>query len=301
MLGLSKSHRKGPLIMKRFLSALLLLLLLASLAACGEAPRDSAAPVPEDAAPPEEIPETPAPAGEASRRAAFARLLRTAHDLQLLPDGTELEGGSMEGVEGNLFALHDVDGDGGEELLLLWRNASMAGQTELVYGYDEAAREVRQELREFPGVIFYDNGTAEAPWSHNQGWAGDFWPYTLYRRRAETDTYESAGSVDAWDSTLVSGGFPRDVDEDADGVLYFLLTDNWSFTAHRDPDSGEEYWYYEQPPVDGAAYLRWREGIVGDAEALELTFTALTAENIARVLEVPYEPLVTTLTPNALG
>lgn len=306
MLDLSKSHRKGPLIMKRFLFTLLLLGLLASLTACGEAPRDSAGktPVPEDAALPEEstdMPETASPTGDEARRSAFAQILRTAHDRQLLPDGTELEGGSIEGIEGNLFALHDVDGDGEEELVLLWQNASMAGQMELVYGYDETADRVRQELREFPGVLFYENGAAEAAWSHNQGWGNDFWPYTLYRWQAGADTYESMGSVDAWDSALVSGGFPRDVDADADGVIYFLLTDNWNFTAHQDPDSGEEYWYYEQPPVDGAEYLQWREGIAGKAETLEPAFTALTAENIARVLDVPYEPLVTTLTPNALG
>lgn len=294
--------------MKRFLSTLLLLGLLASLAACGGTPPDGTPPggagTPEAGAPsaaPAGSPEESAPAGEEARRAAFAQILRTAHDRQLLPDGTELEGGSIEGVEGNLFALHDVDGDGAEELILLWQNAAMAGQAEVVYGYDGGTGRVRQELREFPGVIFYENGAAEAPWSHNQGWANEFWPYTLYRWQAEAGTYETMGSVDAWDSALVSGGFPREVDADGDGIIYFLLTDNWNFTAHRDPSGGAEYWYYEQPPVDGAAYLRWREGIVGDAEALELSFVPLTAESIAGTLEVPYEPLVTTLTPDAVG
>lgn len=294
--------------MKRFLTALLALCLLLSLAACGgETPAPDAAASPEEAPPaehgaPEEpgIPEAPDPTEDEA--AAFAQVLRAAHDRQLLPDGTELDsGGSVESIEGNLFALHDVDGDGEEELILLWQNACMAGQMEIVYGYDAAAGQVREELREFPGVIFYTGGTAEAPWSHNQGWANQFWPYTLYRWQAETDIYENMGSVDAWDSALVSKGFPRDVDGDGDGMLYFLLTDNWNFTAHQDPDSGEEYWYYEEPPVDGAEYLAWREGIVGDAEALELSFLPLTAENIAQALGVPYEALITTLTPNAAG
>lgn len=289
--------------MKRFLSTLVLLGLLLSLAACGGAPREDV-PIdepdpPEASGEPEEAPE---PDGDESRRAAFAQLLRTAHDSQRLPDGSELDsGGSVESIEGNLFALFDVDGDGAEELVLLWQNAAVAGQLEAVYGFDGQTGQVREELREFPGVLFYGNGAAEAPWSHNQGWANAFWPYTLYRWQAETDTYENMGSVDAWDSVLVSDGFPRDVDGDGDGMVYFLLTDNWNFTAHRDPDTGAEFWYYEQPPVDGDAYLRWREGVVGEAEVLELSFLPLTAENIAQALEVPYVPLITTLTPDALG
>ena len=295
--------------MKHPLPVLFSLVLVLSLAACGAVPAPAPSAPPGSDVPaegtevstPADTSESPVPGADQARRAAFAKVLRTAHDQQVLSDGTPLEGGSIEAIEGNLFALHDVDGDGQEELILLWQNATMAGQMEVVYGYDGAAGQVRQELREFPGVIFYTGGAAEAPWSHNQGWAGAFWPYTLYRWQPETDTYETMGSVDAWDSTLVSCGFPRGVDTDGDGVIYFLLTDNWSFTAHRDPESGEEYWYYEQPPVDGAEYLRWREDVVGAEDFLELSFQSLTAENIADVLEVPYEPLLTTLTPNAAG
>ncbi len=297
--------------MNRLLSALLPLCLLLCLTACGGSPQDSPSPKPAQdmTSPPETAPPAdagaaaePAPGADEARRQAFAQVLRTAHDQQILPDGTALDsGGSMESIEGNLFAVSDVDGDGQEELILLWQNAYMAGQTEIVYGYDAPSGQVREELREFPGVIFYGNGTAEAPWSHNQGWANEFWPYTLHRYSPEADVYENAGSVDAWDSALVSQGFPREVDGDGDGMIYFLLTDNWNFTAHRDPSSGAEYWYYEEPPVDGAAYLAWRDGVVGDAEALELSFVPLTAENIAQALDVPCEALRTTLLPNPAG
>ena len=297
--------------MNRFFSILFLLCLLLSLTACGGKPQDAdppgGAPAQDTAAPPEappadtDNPEEPVLTEDEARRAAFAEILRTAHDRQLLPDGTVLDGNSIESIEGNLFALHDVDGDGAEELILLWQNAAMAGQTEIVYGYDEAAGEVREELREFPGVIFYSNGAAEAPWSHNQGWAGEFWPYTLHRYALESGVYENMGSVDAWDYSLISNGFPHDVDADGDGMLYTLLTDNWNFTYHQGSAGSGEYWYYEQPPVDGAEYLAWRDGIVGDAEALELSFVSLTAENIAQTLDVPYEALITTLLPNAAG
>lgn len=293
--------------MNRFLIALFLLCLILSLTACGGKPQEDLPAAPDADAPPEETASAntgdPGHSGlteDEARRAAFARILRTAHDRQTLPDGTVLDGSSMEDIEGNLFALHDVDGDGAEELILLWQNANMAGQTEVVYGYGVETGRVLEELREFPGVIFYDNGAAEAPWSHNQNWANEFWPYTLHRHNPETDMYENMGSVDAWDKVLVSNGFPLDVDIDGDGMVYVLLTGNWDFTHHQNP-GGEAYWYYEEPPVDGAEYLAWRDGVVGEAEALELSFMPLTAENIARALDVPYEALATTLTPNAAG
>lgn len=294
--------------MNRFLASLLLLCLLLSLTACGGKSRTDAppgaAPSQDPAAPPADAADSPEETdltADEARRAAFAQVLRTAHDRQILPDGTVLDGNSIEGIEGNLFALHDVDGDGVEELILLWQNAAMAGQAEIVYGYDSETGQVLEELREFPGVIFYDNGAAEAPWSHNQNWANKFWPYTLHRCNPEAGTYENMGSVDAWDKVLVSNGFPLDVDADGDGMVYVLLTDNWDFTHHQDPASGEAYWYYEEPPVDGAEYLAWRDGIVGNAKALELSFVSLTAENIAQALDVPYEALITTLLPNAAG
>lgn len=292
--------------MSRSHAALLLLCLLLSLTACGKQEDPPAAP--DTAAPREDTslantddPESSGLTEDEARRTAFARVLRTAHDRRELPDGTVLDGGSVGDIEGNLFALHDVDGDGAEELILLWQNAAMAGQTEVVYGYGGETGQVVEELREFPGVIFYGGGAAEAPWSHNQNWANEFWPYTLYRHSPETDTYENMGSVDAWDKVLVSNGFPLDVDADGDGMVYVLLTDNWDFTHHQDPAGGEAYWYYEEPPVDGAEYLAWRDGVVGEAEALELSFMPLTAENIAQALDVPYEALVTTLTPDAAG
>lgn len=296
--------------MNRFLLLFLTLCLLLSLTACGgknqttppepgagTAEPPDAGSQPEGTAPQQEAlsPET-----ASARNEAFAALLRQIHEEWTLPDGTELDHPDMEAVEDNLFALFDVDGDGEQELILLWQNAIVAGQVEIVYGYDETTGEVREKLRDFPGVIFYDNGTAEAFWSHNQGWGNGFWPYTLYQYNAEAETYENAGSADAWDETLMPTAFPHAVDEDGDGMVYVLLKDNWDFVSHT-TDQGEEYWYYEQPPVDGAAYLEWRNGILQGADFLEFSFVTLTAENIAEVLHVPYMALSGTTLPNAVG
>lgn len=297
--------------MNRFFSLFLLLCLLLSLTACGGEPQ---AAEPSESAPDANTEDAEAPAAPETgdtgapetdvdniRREAYAAFLRQVHEEWVLPDGTELDHPDMEAVEGNLFALSDVDGDGEEELILLWHNAIVAGQLEIVYGCDGTDGQLQGELRDFPGIIFYDNGAAEAPWSHNQGWAGAFWPYTLHRYDPEAGVYENMGSVDAWDKSLVSNGFPLGTDADGDGMVYTLLQDNWDFTWHSDPAGGEGYWYYEAPPVDGPEYLAWREAIVEDAEPLELAFVPLTAENIAQVMRVPYVELSDTTLPNAAG
>lgn len=308
--------------MNRVFSMALLLCLLAVLPSCGGEtvpPVAGGSPVqtadvPFDSPPADtQTPDSPAdgtreetadPADSADGREAFAALLRQVHEERILPDGTVLEGSSMEGVEGNLFALFDVDGDGQEELLLLWQNACVAGELELVYGYDRESGGLREELREFPGVIFYDNGMAEAPWSHNQGWAGEFWPYTLYQYCPETGEYVQAGGVDAWDRRITEdyrpAAFPAEVDADGDGMVYFLLSGEWLWGDHTAPD-GSIYQTWLAPPVDGAEYLRWRESYLAGADFLDLSFVSLTAENISEVLGVPHVPLSNSVLPDAVG
>lgn len=211
-----------------------------------------------------------APSPEEARREAYRAILRTAHDQRALPDGTALGGDSLEEIEEeNLFTVHDVDGDGEKELVLIWTSAITAGKMELVYGYDAASGEVREELREYPGVIFYNNGAAECPWAHNQGLAGDFWPYNLYQFRAESGKYESTGSADAWDSGFNSGSFPYETDADENGIVFYLLPPNWD-GQYNDP-------------VDDEEYVKWRDERVRGADCdgvLELSFVPLTEENI---------------------
>lgn len=303
-------------VMNRIISLLLLLCLLAALSSCGGEtvspaagdPPAQRADAPSADSPPADAEAPDAPVDgtpeETAAREAFAALLRQVHEERILPDGTELEGSSMEAVEGNLFALFDVDGDGQEELLLLWQNACTAGEMEIVYGYDTDSGGLREELREFPGVIFYDNGAAESPWSHNQGWAGEFWPYTLYQYRRETGDYAQAGGVDAWDRRFTEerlpAAFPADVDADGDGVVYFLLSGEWLWGEHTAPD-GSTYSTWSVPPVDGSAYLRWRESYLAGADFLDLSFVPLTAENISEVLGVPFTALSDALLPDAAG
>lgn len=78
--------------------------------------------------------------------------------------------------------------------------------------------ELRLVLSEFPALTFYENGTVTADWSHNQGRAGRFWPYTLYQYSPDSGVYEETGSVDAWDLECAGGderlaaAFPDEAD-----------------------------------------------------------------------------------------
>jgi predicted small secreted protein len=266
--------------MKRILATILLLLVAVSLLGCGAtsggasasgssaASAQSAASGAESAAPSDSSTGTEADA----RRLAFGKVLWDAYQKGVLPDGDPLDYSGMDAANLNSFAVMDVDGDGQEELVLFWGNACMAGMVGIVFGYADGA--VYEELTEFPALTFYDNGIAVAAWSHNQGLAGDFWPYNVYRYDAESGVYQPYGSVDAWDKSLTdvnSEGepFPDDIDADGDGLVYFLLPADW------------QGYYDNAETVDGAAYEDWRNAYLDGAQELTVSDQSLTEEHIA--------------------
>ena len=201
---------------------------------------------------------------------AFGKILWDAYCFGKI-EGTDHGVPDTYGQESTYFALYDVDGDGQEELLLNWTGASMADTVEYIWGYGDNGTHV--ELCEFPALICYDNGVIEAQWSHNQGLAGEFWPYFLYRYNAETDQYEICGGADAWDKSVAKTKeqgdvFPDDIDADQDGVVYYLLPADWDGN-------------YDMEPVDGAKYRTWRESFLeGASEMDDIWFWDLKEENI---------------------
>ena len=273
-------------------------LLLGTLSACGTGAFDPVVIATAKSSPAAEAEETEVPVEvleeDTARRLAYGRALWDMYQLGLRPDGEELERSSDHGpAEGNRFALADVNGDGAKELIVYWEQACMAGMEGLVYTYDYPEDELRLILLEFPSMTFYENGTVTADWSHNQGWAGRFWPFTLYQ-------YSEAG-VDAWDLECTEGdevltaAFPRETDADGDGLVYYLLTGEWYMNPHAsEEDNFATLW--GAGPVDGAALEEWLRSCTGGTEALEIPFQDLNEENIAALgyprPEVEYpEPL----------
>lgn len=215
--------------------------------------------------------ETSADNGE-TLPAAYGKTLWDVYRKGILPDGHQLEYRDTEMAERNYFAICDVDGDGRKELLIHWSNpVSVAGMAE--YVLDSDGGQCYTELSEYPSLCYYDNGSVEADWSHNQGKAGRIWPKHFYRYNQEKDIYESYGSMDAWDKSLEKEGFPDEIDVDGDGLVYYLMPADWN----------ADYWnggYEKKVTVDGSDYEAWRSECVGDARMIQPEYQYLTPENI---------------------
>lgn len=209
--------------------------------------------------------------------AAYGKALWDVYRKGILPDGHQLEYTGTELAERNYFAICDVDGDGRKELLVRWSNpVSVAGMAE--YVLDSDGGQCYTELSEYPSLCYYDNGSVEADWSHNQGKAGRIWPKHFYRYNQEKDIYESYGSMDAWDKSLEKEGFPDEIDADGDGLVYYLMPADWSVDYWS-----VDYWnggYEKKATVDGSDYEAWRAECVGDARMIQPEYQKLTPENM---------------------
>lgn len=248
---------------------LLLVSMLGSLVACDTAPAPSAS----TPTPVTELQTAPLEAENQDVRVLYAQTLKTLLDENRLPDDLNDPGNYIgtvaerEAMAENQFAVCDVDGDGREELIIQYITANMvAGMQALIYDTDENGG-LRLQFSDFPYLTFYDNGAIQAGWSHNQGLAGDFWPYTLYLYNPESDRYKNVGSVDAWSRDYQPEGYPENADTSGTGFVYYVYQ-----------DLGTEYGML--PPVDESEYLLWREEQLSGAAELELPWQSLTAEHI---------------------
>lgn len=204
---------------------------------------------------------------------AYAQLLWDAFYLGQI-DGKEFEHPNAEGNPCGSFAIYDIDGDGREELLLDWEGSAMATTVEFVWGYD--ADGIHEEAAFFPSARFWDNGIIEGDWSHNQGLAGDFWPYSVFQYHEQLDVYQEYGSVDAWDKNMTGMDvnyegelFPSQIDEDGDGIVYYILPVDWDGS-------------YDIDPVDGAGYEKWRADYLQNGQEIKnIPFQDLNENNIA--------------------
>jgi len=221
-------------------------------------------------------PEATAPAETAQPDAAkqqdytaYSEALENLMQNRITPDGMPSD--EQDTATPSRFAVYDVDGDGSDELILLNHTATTAGTTGFVFGYSPEGAMIATELLESTDLTFYDNGIVLSKWSHNQGLAGDFWPYNVLQYDASIDCYRPYGAVDAWDKSVRDTNeegqpFPAEIDKSGTGIVYYIRT------------GGESEF---GTPVDQAEYSAWLDSIIGSAKELQIPYADLTKENIA--------------------
>ena len=218
--------------------------------------------------------QAPAWAADA-RQAAF---LKAAQDFVVkhkLPDGEAIDKNDLTGNFGeNELAICDVDGDGKTELLVRFTSGPMTSQLEYVCGFDEKAGKLTVKFTGFPSVEYFSNGCAKEKVSHNQGLAGEFWPYSISKYDAKEGKYVLKGSVDAWSKKEYPTNpfendkpFPAEIDATGDGFVYFI--DDETFEAAK---GGK--------PVDTPVYEAWVKRYIGGASPVTVSWAPATVDGI---------------------
>ncbi len=179
------------------------------------------------------------------RRAKYADILGMFQYGYTWPDGTLFECPSYDAMSQNRYALTDIDDDGAEELILSYLAGSMADMTEMVLEYDVEEAEVVIQGYFFPGTTYYENGFVVNPYSHNHG-LGEMWPYSLHEYDKKTDSYEQIAGVDSWNQELFETDyddkpFPEDIDEDDNGVVYYVYDEVEDDTIEMDDEAYNEW------------------------------------------------------------
>jgi len=226
------------------------------------------------------VPESLAAVEDSGKRAAYAGILRAVLN-GVLPDGTAAD--TSWDLSANKFSLCDVDGDGSQELVLLYSTAPMAGMMGYVIDYKPEyagnGGAVSIQMTEWPALNFYDNGMVIAEWSHNQTMS-KFWPYTLFAYEPVSDSYYVLASVYAADKELLEDmgaqdQYPAEADKCGAGTVYYLTYQHYSET---EPPVPEEY------VLDQKQYDAFLAETLGTARPLDMLYLDLTGENISAQL-----------------
>lgn len=191
-------------------------------------------------------------------RAAYRAALENLYNNHTFPDGYADD---PFDVEGNGFAIYDVDGDGRDELLVQWDDTAVASWYGVIYDYDAGSGSLRAEYKGVPNFEIYKNGVLVAEDSHNQSPSKEVWPYSLYVYDPDADEYEYAGNASAWERDYSPDGFPSNVDANGDGMVYQC--------------DGE--W------VDDDEYFAWYNSFLGGASEMRVPFMDLTPSNIRSI------------------
>ncbi|MBD5162486.1 MAG: M56 family metallopeptidase [Oscillibacter sp.] len=171
--------------------------------------------------------------------------------------------------DANVYAVHDVNGDGEDELIVIWYSplppSVYSRNTEV---YDAKGKGIFGALGE---LTFYSNGAISTPWSHNQGPACAMWPYDLYVCDAYTYNgnhsflYSEVGSARARSDDAPGFEDVAYADLDGDGVVYYI-----------DGDA-----FHEENPVDNAVYEAWLDQYLAGAQVLPVQYFPLTEDTVS--------------------
>ena len=197
----------------------------------------------------------------------YKKTARAFVEKHIFPDGERID--EDEIMSGNFaeneIALCDVNNDGKPELLIAFQSGSMASKLEYVCGFNEKTGKLTIEYTGFPAIEFFDNGCLKELASHNQGLAGEFWPYSFAKYNPKTGKYEHAASVDAWSKEDFPTNpfendkpFPDEIDKTGDGFVYFIDDENIDKFVNN--------------PVDTPSYKEWEKSYIGNAKVIKPDF-----------------------------
>ena len=263
--------------MKKIIVLVLALMMLA-FSACSQETEESVPTYNESGVSQSDIGDEEPPAAEPifaeTRQEAYSLVMSGIIEKNVFPDGSSAECFRGE-MEDNKFAVCDVDGDGGEELIIIFTTTDVAGMHGRVYDYDEETGTVVEEWGTSYNVRFLDNGYAITENYHNQT-HGELWPYYLYSYLPETDSYEAIAWVHSRNRDLseeIGFDYPYDADTSDYGEVYYI-----------DEDLSDSSAYEEETPVDITEYEAWLDSKIGDAKEINVEYFPITQENITNQL-----------------
>ncbi|MCR5347234.1 MAG: hypothetical protein K6E38_05595 [Fretibacterium sp.] len=212
----------------------------------------------------------PALAADA-RHEAYMKAARAFVEEHKFPNGEDIEADDITAdFPENKLAVCDVDSDGQPELLIQFGTGTMASMQEFVCGFDEKTKKITIELFGFPAFEYLDNGCVKLSDSHNQGLAGEFWPFSILKYNAGTGEYELMGHVDAWSEEdyprdFDDKPFPKKIDADGDGFVFFI--------------EAEGFKGYDEP-VDTPVYEKWVSQYISGANPIEPEWFSADAKGL---------------------
>ena len=174
----------------------------------------------------------------------------------------------------NIYAVHDVNGDGEDELIVIWYSLPPSVYSRNTDVYNAKGKVIFGALGE---LTYYSNGAISTPWSHNQGAASAMWPYDLYVYGTYAYNSYQAFNTGVVQYTKVGSARARSdyapgfedvayADLDGDGLVYYI----------------GEYAYKEETPVDNDVYEAWWDRFMAGAQVLPVQYFPLTEENISK-------------------